>query len=64
MAIISGNELVERETLKYKWAAQILAALNVNNYSKIPQEQLAKTALKGANALIKEINNEYLNKKL
>ena len=44
------------ETLRMKWAAQIMAALNTNNYSRIPQEVLATRAVAGADALITALN--------
>ena len=44
------------ETLRQKWAAQIMAALNMNNYADEPPAKLAKRAVAGADALIAELN--------
>ena len=49
------------ETLRQKWASRIMAGLNMNNYTQMSQEELAKIAVRGADALVNELNKTETN---
>lgn len=52
----TGEKHTPGESKREKWSAQIMAALNMNNYKNWSQERLAEIAVNGADALINELN--------